>query len=275
MAQIRSLREERGRRRRARWRANQDGMHNGATAVGRHNDGGGGGCRGGRPFTAAAGGYGRTTVNSGIVGGDCVEVEPTRRRISPRQRRRVEETHAYLCAKVDPVMGALILALVSDHPTDVRDAALRHLLVSREKKRNISSANSDGVAAATVHEADISRLNKNNACNSRAAVGVSGPKYSVGVAEGGCCSSDGGTCGGKGELSMGNGCRDGNSGRDTVGNAVGRLAQRRDRLFMAREIGPLVTELINRTLRHMPTDVESFLIEQLQGEHGRKDFSSA
>ncbi|CAM9945352.1 unnamed protein product, partial [Hapterophycus canaliculatus] len=44
-----------------------------------------------------------------------------------------------------------------------------------------------------------------------------------------------------------------------------RLARRQDRVFMAREIGPLVTELIRRTLRCMPNDVEGFLIKQLQG----------
>lgn len=247
-------------------------MHNAATAVSEHNDGGGGGCGGGRPFTAAAGGYGRTTVNSGIVGGGCVEVKPARRRVSPRQRRRVEETHAYLCAKVDPVMGALILALVSDHPTNVHDAALRHLFfVSRKEKQDDSSTNKNGVASATAYQNDTSRLDKNNASNSRAAIGVPSPKYSVGTVEGGRCSSDGGNGSGKGEVNTGNGCTDKDSGSGTVGNAVGRLAQRRDRLFMAREIGPLVTELINRTLRHMPTDVESFLIEQLRGEYGQHE----
>lgn len=44
-----------------------------------------------------------------------------------------------------------------------------------------------------------------------------------------------------------------------------RLARHQDRVFMAREVGPLVTELIRRTLRSMPTDVELFLIQQLKG----------
>lgn len=56
----------------------------------------------------------------------------------------------------------------------------------------------------------------------------------------------------------------GNEGKEAAAQQR-RLTRRQDRLFMAREIGPLVTELIRRTLSHMPTDVESFLIEQLQG----------
>jgi ADP-ribosylation factor family len=43
-----------------------------------------------------------------------------------------------------------------------------------------------------------------------------------------------------------------------------RAAQRHDRLYMAREIGPVMAQLINAVLRRTPDDVEAFLIGQLQ-----------
>ncbi|KAG5185132.1 ADP-ribosylation factor family-domain-containing protein [Tribonema minus] len=43
-----------------------------------------------------------------------------------------------------------------------------------------------------------------------------------------------------------------------------RAAQKHDRLYMAREIGPVVAHLINAVLRRAPDDVEAFLIGQLQ-----------
>lgn len=137
---------------------------------------------------------------------------PRAPRVSPRQRRRIEDTHAYLCARVDPVMGSLILALMEDRPGDIHDAALEHLLSKRQGQ--------DECATEKMRTTSVNR------------------------------SSDKALPSGE------------------EGEAIAqqrRLTRRQDRLFMAREIGPLVTELIRRTLHYMPTDVESFLIEQLQG----------
>lgn len=147
---------------------------------------------------------------------------PRAPRVSPRQRRRIEDTHAYLCARVDPVMGSLILALMEGRPEDIHEAALKHLLSKRRGR--------DGCADDQMG-ANMARPEQPN--------GVNG-------------------AGDNAQATAGN-------GREEAVPQQRRLARRQDRLFMAREIGPLITELIRRTLHHMPTDVESFLIEQLQG----------
>lgn len=141
----------------------------------------------------------------------------TTTRGSPRQCRRIEETHAYLCSKVDPVMASLILTLITDRPDDVRDAALSFLLKRKEGRTTPgASIGTDSAAYGSSH------------CNDGASNAHQSSRSK---------------------------------------NAVERLAQRRDRLFMVQEIGPLISELINRTLRCMPDDVEVFLIEQLQHVH--------
>lgn len=143
---------------------------------------------------------------------------PRAPKVSPRQRRRVEDTHAYLCARVDPVMGLLVLALVTSRPEDIRKAALDHLLAKR--RGNVGEGAAKG---RTVGDAEPER--------------ESGKQSPVANAYDDASETEGGEQ---------------------------RLVRRQDRLFMACEIGPLITELINRTLRCMPADVEGFLIEQLQ-----------
>eukprot|EP00638_Chattonella_subsalsa_P000749 CAMPEP_0117734644 /NCGR_PEP_ID=MMETSP0947-20121206/807_1 /TAXON_ID=44440 /ORGANISM="Chattonella subsalsa, Strain CCMP2191" /LENGTH=542 /DNA_ID=CAMNT_0005549483 /DNA_START=106 /DNA_END=1734 /DNA_ORIENTATION=- len=43
-----------------------------------------------------------------------------------------------------------------------------------------------------------------------------------------------------------------------------RLAQRKDRVYMAREVSPLLMKLMNRVIKTKPTQVEAFLIHQLE-----------
>lgn len=157
---------------------------------------------------------------------------PRAPKVSPRQRRRIEDTHAYLCARVDPIMGSLILVLMEGRPHDIRAAALDHLL---SKKRAASG------------EAHIS-----NGSPGEAVPGSGGAAIPTDTQYNKECNGVGGGPGAAEEAGVAQ---------------QQRLARRQDRLFMAREIGPLVTELIRRTLRCMPTDVEGFLIEQLQGCH--------
>lgn len=162
-----------------------------------------------------AGGFSHTPT---IEGGPL----PRAPRVSPRQRRRVEDTHIYLCARVDPVMGPLILALMEGRPEDIREAALEHLL----SKRGENDAFVDGEMGATMDKPE-------------------GPS----------------------SVNGGDDRAPASPGKDVEAAAQHhrRLTRRQDRLFMAREIGPLVTELIRLTLHYMPTDVENFLIEQLYG----------
>lgn len=148
---------------------------------------------------------------------------PRAPRVSPRQRRRIEDTHAYLCARVDPVMGSLILALMEGRPEDIREAALEHLLSTRQEKDRCA----DDHMGTT-----MARPERQHSANG----------------DGDSASTP-----------------TGKEGEEAVAQQR-RLARRQDRLFMAREIGPLVTELIRRTLHFMPTDVETFLIEQLRGK---------
>ncbi|CAN0336586.1 unnamed protein product, partial [Ectocarpus fasciculatus] len=161
----------------------------------------------------AAGGCSHGNAHSTVVGAPPRARAP---RVSPRQRRRIEDTHAYLCSKVDPVMGSLILVLMESRPEEIRKAALDHLL-SKKRMREPNAAD-NGVSRAAGgntttadRKQDISDIEEEEAAQRR------------------------------------------------------RLARHQDRVFMAREVGPLVTELIRRTLRSMPTDVELFLIEQLKG----------
>eukprot|EP00903_Cladosiphon_okamuranus_P018136 g16690.t1 len=139
----------------------------------------------------------------------------------------MEETHAYLCARVDPVMGSLVLALMEGRPEDTHEAALKHLLSKRLGKDGPAD-DQQQMGTAVVRPEGQNRVKGGG--DNRAA--SSAPA-------------------------------DNEGGKEVAQHH--RLARRQDRLFMAREIGPLVTELIRRTLHHMPADVESFLIEQLQG----------
>ena len=168
---------------------------------------------------AGSGGCSRANNTPTIKGGPL----PRAPRVSPRQRRRIEDTHAYLCSRVDPVMGSLILALMEGRPEDIHEAALQHLLSKRRGK--------DDQCADDQTRATPTRPGRQ-----------------------------------LGEHGVGGSASEptGNDGEESVAQKR-RLARRQDRLFMAREIGPLITELIRRTLHHIPTDVESFLIEQLQG----------
>ncbi|CAN0083149.1 unnamed protein product [Scytosiphon promiscuus] len=155
---------------------------------------------------------------------------PRAPRVSPRQRRRIEDTHAYLCARVDPIMGSLILDLMEGKPDNIRAAALDHLLskkhgASGEAQMSTGGPGETKAGGAATKPADSQSEREFNSLN-----GQPRPAEKAGVTQ-----------------------------------QQQRLARRQDRLFMAREIGPLVTELIRRTLRCMPTDVEGFLIKQLQG----------
>lgn len=182
-----------------------------------------------RSFAGGPGGFSHPRNNTATVKGGPLPRAP---RLSPRQRRRVEDTHAYLCARVDPVMGELILALMEIKPDNIREAALDHLL-SKKRVAHVGGGEDNGEIRTSSTTADT---RADPASQNRVDVGVNGGVGAASTAAG--------------------------------GQAVAphqRLARRQDRLFMAREIGPLVTELIRRTLRCMPTDVESFLVEQLQG----------
>lgn len=156
---------------------------------------------------------------------------PREPRVSRRQVRRIENIHTYMCAKVDPVMGPLVLALMSDRPENIREAALNHLL--SKKKERIESRNID--AGVMI---DKSYSNGGNA-TFESEMGVS-PLQNL--------DTNGDKHRGDGDPSLG----------------AQRQVGRQDRLFMARAIGPLVTALICRTLRCMPEDVENFLINELQ-----------
>ncbi|CAM9351803.1 unnamed protein product [Ectocarpus sp. 13 AM-2016] len=149
-----------------------------------------------------------------------VEAPPRARapRVSPRQRRRIEDTHSYLYSKVDPVMGSLILVLMESRPEEIRKAALDHLL--SKKRMREASADDTGVGRAA----------GGNATSADPQQDISGIEV-----------------------------------EEEEATQRRRLARHQDRVFMAREVGPLVTELIRRTLRSMPADVELFLIEQLKG----------
>ncbi|CAM9607139.1 unnamed protein product [Choristocarpus tenellus] len=131
---------------------------------------------------------------------------------SPRQRRRIEDTHSYLCAKVDPIMGLLITYLISERPNDVQSAMLGYLLARREGLF---------LGCGSARDGDIMPIVGSDCTFERGS-----KKY-----------------------------------RHKVGE---RLTKHEDRVYMARQIGPLIIELIHRTLRRMPADVESFLVEQLQ-----------
>ncbi|CAB1115611.1 unnamed protein product [Ectocarpus sp. CCAP 1310/34] len=163
----------------------------------------------------AAGGCSHDNARSTFV-----EEPPRARapRVSPRQRRRIEDTHAYLCSKVDPVMGSLILVLMESRPEEIRKAALDHLLF--KKRMREASADDTGVGRAAGGN----------------ATAADPQQYISGI-----------------EV------------EEEEAAQRRRLARHQDRVFMAREVGPLVTELIRRTLRSMPADVELFLIEQLKG----------
>lgn len=171
-----------------------------------------------RPRTATGSGSCSRASNIATVKGGPLPRAP---RVSPRQHRRIEDTHVYLCAKVDPVMGSLILALMEGRPDDIHRAALDHLLSKRK---------ADGETRRT----------------SSTASTTADPELRGRVGDGSSSAS----------------APTGDEGEEAIQQR--RLARRQDRLFMTREIGPLVTELIRRTLRFMPTDVEGFLIEQLQ-----------
>ncbi|CAM9902083.1 unnamed protein product, partial [Discosporangium mesarthrocarpum] len=140
---------------------------------------------------------------------------------SPRQRRRIEDTHRYLCAKVDPVMCSVITFLIDERPQDVAGAMLTFLL-SRQRGQTLDDG---GMACAS----DKKPLKT--------------PDHVSRSTEGG------------GDQRQ----------RLQKRPTERRLVEHQDRLYMARQIGPLVTELIHATLRSMPSDVESFLIEQLEG----------
>lgn len=254
LAQVRRLRDERERRRRGRWLENQQGItgQNAPAKTRAAESARNGGPT--RPPVMVAPIFCGPVDGSGVVG-----AELPKRRISLRQCRRVEKVHTYLCAKVDPIMGSLILALVSDRPANVRDAALQHLLLSK-KQRDGRNGDGDGSEADAANAATITRpeemdgVGERIGCRTCETLHTPCQKH----AEPSIGSGDGGGAG----RNRRDKCGQRDSG--TVTDAVQRLAQRRDRVFMAREIGPLITELINRTLRYMPTDVESFLIEQLQ-----------
>lgn len=158
---------------------------------------------------------------------------PREPRVSRRQVRRIENIYTYMCAKVDPVMGPLVLALVSDRPDNVREAVLNHLL-SKRKERIESRTIDDGMA-----------IEKGYSNSGKATV-----EYEMGMGMPPLQNLDT------------NGDKHRGDGDPPLG--VQRQVGRQDRLFMAREVGPLLTALISRTLRCMPEDVESFLIEELQ-----------
>lgn len=259
LAGVRHLRDERERRRRVRWRTHQAAQTTsdkttlngkGALAAGGHNI----------PCdpTRGADKPAAYPAPRGAHVTDC-KIDPmTNRRISSRQRRRVEETHAYLCAKVDPIMGALILALVSDRPTDIRGAALQYLLVAKKCGSGEPITSTEAVPPVKADPTDKA------VCDACCALGVACQKH-VESGANPISGDDGGRGGEDVRNSRGGGGDIGGSGECTKGSVSKRLAQRQDRLFMASEVGPLITELINRTLRSMPTDVVSFLIEQLRG----------
>ena len=225
LAGARHLRDEREKRRRAR-RTRKEVASSASSA-------------------SASPGFGYADVAAARVGGGAAS--PRAPRVSPRQRRRVEDTHVYLCAKVDPVMGALILALVEGRPKNVRQAALDHLL--SKKDRGGGRTGTAGGGTATV--ADCDGLDDDDLTRDRLSSQQDDRETNRRKERGGNSNK-----------THNNGAGVSSSPAAVVAR---RLAERQDRLFMAREIGPLVTELITRTLRAMPTEVEDFLIEQLQG----------
>lgn len=157
---------------------------------------------------------------------------PREPRVSRRQVRRIENIYTYMCAKVDPVMGPLVLALVSERPENVREAALNHLL--SKKERIESRTINDGMV---IEKGYIS--GGNATVESEMGIGMS-PLQNLDT---------------NGDMHRGD---------DDPPLGMQREVGRQDRLFMAREVGPLLTALISRTLRCMPEDVENFLIEELQ-----------
>lgn len=163
---------------------------------------------------------------------------PPAPKVSPRQRKRIEDTHAYLCAKVDPVMAPLILSLVADRPEDIREAALRHFLSKKKQQQQQQQQGGDGTTSGVLGEAGAEDARREESGSFKQQF----------------------------ERNNGDSAAEQHHHQQQQHQQhQQRLARRQDRLFMAIEIGPLVSELINRTLRRMPTDVESFLVEQLQG----------
>lgn len=126
-------------------------------------------------------------------------------------------------------MGSLILALMESRPEDIHEAALKHLLSKRQGKGGRADDQQQmGITMVRPEGLNGVNVGGDNRAASAEPARNEGGEEEVAVAQ---------------QI---------------------RLARRQDRLFMAREIGPLVTELIRRTLHYMPADVESFLIEQLQ-----------
>ena len=82
-----------------------------------------------------------------------VRQSPRTPRVSLAQVRRIEDTYAYLCAKVDPVMGSLILALISKKPENVQEAAMSHLLA--KKKERIEGGKTEGESTMSRGERGI------------------------------------------------------------------------------------------------------------------------
>lgn len=231
LAGARHLRDEREKRRRARTRQAFGGRAGvGATAS--------------SASVSGSPGFGYADGAAPGRGGPS----PRAPKVSPRQRRRIEDTHAYLCAKVDPVMGELILALVEGRPKNVRQAALDHLLSKKRHRTGTAAADTPAGAGATVagsNDGDDGNLGRDRPSSQQ--------KYHR--------ETNGRKKGDNNKAHTNNG----GIAPSPAAVAARRLAERKDRLFMAREIGPLVTELISRTLRRMPTEVEDFLVEQLQG----------
>lgn len=231
----------------------------------------------------------RRPDTSSDTGRDRAGPAPQAPRGSPRQRRRLEDTHTYLCAKVDPVMGSLILALVEGRPANIREAALRHLSSFRSNGENIVSMGIDSdervasptsspsapaarqppVVTAAIPTASgdsfavgTSLPRGNEASSSDSGVDVAFPTSAVGAAR---VTNDTGK---KRESVQDCSSTTRQDAENAAAIAKPRLARRQDRIFMAREIGPLITELINRTLRCRPPNVVVFLMEQLQGTAG-------
>lgn len=231
LAGARHLRDEREKRRRARRTRQTFGTGEGARVAASASS------------ASPSLGFGYADGAAAAAAGGGGGPSPRAPRVSPRQRRRVEDTHAYLCAKVDPVMGGLILALVEGRPKNVRQAALDHLLSKKGGGGDRTGMTAGGTAtAAGENDPTRDRLSsqQDDRETSRRKKEDSNSSHKTHDNGGGVSSSP-------------------------AAVVARRLAERQDRLFMAREIGPLVTELITRTLRAMPTEVEDFLVEQLQG----------
>jgi signal recognition particle receptor subunit beta len=123
------------------------------------------------------------------------------KRIS-RQRRRLDETHAYLSSTVDPLMSDAITHLLCSRPVDVRHALLDFFTSKQNAVKN---------GKATVAQFPVDDVLQQQSISSSS-----------------------------------------------------RPVHRMDRLYMAREIGPITTELIHRALRWMPEDILSFFIDELR-----------